>query len=67
MSAIQPCIIGSTLNEECHMLTLSRRVGFYSIADLSQDQKLIIEWRSKIKLYEENTLCYHPEKNTYLA
>ena len=62
MTAIQPCTIGRTLNEECHKLTISRHVGFFGIDDLSQEHKKILEWRSGITLLEDSSLCYHHEK-----
>ena len=56
------CTIGTTLNEECHKVTLSIRKGVFVIRDLTHDQKAILEWRSGTSLIESNTLCYHHEK-----
>ena len=62
MAEKQPCTIGRTLNEECHMLTISRKVGFFGLEVLSYEQKKVLEWRCGIILNEDSSLCYHHEK-----
>ena len=44
---LKPCKVGDELQEECHKLTLWRKIGFLQVK-LNQEQLMILEWGSGV-------------------
>ena len=61
------CSIGKSLQEECHKLKYSRKVGLVSIGELEEQARELLEIRTD-KRYDADiyTICFH-HKQKYIT
>jgi len=61
------CSVGISLQEECHLRLLSRKVGLNVIADLSEKDRYLLEWRCGTTFTDTDcTICFH-HMMTYIS
>ena len=60
------CKIGISLDEDCHIKSLCRNIGFYPISSFTEENKELLELRCELQFAEEDEVCYHHEK-AYLS
>ena len=60
------CQIGISLDEDCHIKSLCRNIGFYPISSFTEENKELLELRCELQFAEEDEVCYHHEK-AYLS
>ena len=60
------CKIGISLDEDCHIKSLCRNIGFYSISSFTEENKELLELRCELQFAKEDEVCYRHEK-AYLS
>lgn len=61
-SSLVSCTIGSGLKEECHKKNYCNTTGLLAVASLSEENRVLLKFRSGIEMNEEDCVCLHHEK-----